>query len=217
MFYTIYKITNKINNKFYIGMHKTNNLDDGYMGSGKLLKRAIKKYGIKNFIKEILYVFDNEEDMKNKEKELVVISEQSYNLCEGGHGGFSYINRNSEKFLTEKRLNSLMSIEKTLRLWRLKYDNDEKFREESRQRSKKALIKAKEIYSNGFFYGRKHTEQTKLKMRKSKNVGSDNSQYGTCWITNGSENKKIKSCDIDKWINLGYYKGRIIKNNASLV
>ena len=56
-----------------------------------------------------------------------------------------------------------------------------------------------------------------LKMRKSKNVGSDNSQYGTCWITNGSENKKIKSCDIDKWINLGYYKGRIIKNNASLV
>jgi len=217
MFYTIYKITNKINNKFYIGMHKTNNLDDGYMGSGKLLKRAVKKYGIKNFIKEILYVFDNEEDMKNKEKELVVISEQSYNLCEGGHGGFSYINRNPEKFLTEKRLNSLMSIEKTLRLWRLKYDNDEKFREESRQRSKKALIKAKEIYSNGFFYGRKHTEQTKLKMRKSKNVGSDNSQYGTCWITNGSENKKIKSCDIDKWINLGYYKGRIIKNNASLV
>ena len=64
------------------------------MGSGKLLKRAIKKYGIENFSKEILHVFDTEEEMNAKEKELVVINEQSYNLCEGGKGGFSYINQN---------------------------------------------------------------------------------------------------------------------------
>ena len=92
MFYTIYKITNTINKKYYVGKHQTSHLDDGYMGSGKLLKAAIKKYGIENFTKEILFVFDNEEEMNQKEKELVILSESSYNLCEGGKGGFSYVN-----------------------------------------------------------------------------------------------------------------------------
>lgn len=94
MFYTVYKITNNINGKFYIGMHQTKNLDDGYMGSGKRLKLAITKYGEENFTKEILFIFDNENDMRLKEKELVVIDEEiSYNLCDGGKGGFGYLNR----------------------------------------------------------------------------------------------------------------------------
>lgn len=98
MYYTIYRITNKINGKFYIGKHQTKDLKDGYMGSGKLIKRAIRKHGVENFSKEILFVFDNEEDMNSKEKELVVIGEDSYNLCEGGNGGFGYINRMPEIF-----------------------------------------------------------------------------------------------------------------------
>lgn len=52
-------------------------------GSGKLLKRAIKKYGRDKFKKEILYIFTSENEMDEKEKELVVISEHTYNLCEG--------------------------------------------------------------------------------------------------------------------------------------
>lgn len=95
MYYTVYKITNLINGKYYIGKHQTKNLDDGYMGSGKLIKQAIEKNGVANFKKEIIHIFDNEEEMNAKEAELVVISEETYNLCEGGKGGFSYINNSN--------------------------------------------------------------------------------------------------------------------------
>lgn len=44
-----------------------------------------------------------------------------------------------------------------------------------------------------------------------KQTGKKNSQYGTCWITNGSDNKKIKKIDLDNYSEMGYYKGRIIK------
>ena len=190
-------------------MHQTKNLDDGYMGSGKLIKRAIAKYGIENFVKEILFIFDNEEDMKNKEKELVIIAENSYNLCPGGHGGFGYINSNPDMFLTEKRLSSLISYSEKQIAWRKKYDSDPDFRKACAERSRKALIKAKELYPDGTFAGKKHSEETKQKMRKSKNVGTNNSQYGTCWITNGQENKKIRKEELDFWLQKGYSKGRI--------
>ena len=95
MFYTIYKITNKLDGKFYIGKHQTKDLNDGYMGSGKILKRAIAKHGIDNFKKEILFIFDNEQEMNDKEKELVTLHEMSYNLCPGGKGGFGYLNNSN--------------------------------------------------------------------------------------------------------------------------
>ena len=88
--FLIYKITNTINNKFYIGAHSTSNINDGYMGSGIYLEKAKKKYGINIFVKEILCECSSEEEMYAKEKELVTICEESYNLCSGGHGGWTY-------------------------------------------------------------------------------------------------------------------------------
>ena len=112
MIYYIYKITNLCNGKIYIGIHKTKFLDDGYMGSGKLLKAAIKKYGRENFKKEILESFDNEESMILKEQELVttefVLNENNYNIMPGGR--FGSLERNNLSFKNKKH--SLETIEK---------------------------------------------------------------------------------------------------------
>jgi hypothetical protein len=100
--YIIYEITNKINNKKYIGCHVTENIFDDYMGSGKYLKNAINKYGVDNFEKVILHFCKSKEDMLKKEKELVnedvVNSKEYYNLTLGGSGGWYYINNNLDKY-----------------------------------------------------------------------------------------------------------------------
>ena len=94
----LYRITNKVNGKIYVGVHKTRNLDDGYMGSGKVIQAAIKKHGVENFQKEILETFENAAQMFEREKEVVteefLARDDVYNLRRGGTGGFDYINRN---------------------------------------------------------------------------------------------------------------------------
>lgn len=214
MFYTIYKITNKVNNKYYIGKHQTKNLDDGYMGSGKLIKRAITKYGIENFTKEILYVFETEEEMNTKEKELVIISEETYNLCEGGKGGFGYINANNLAFGGNPKEASIKGSKIGVFIFLDKYHNDPSFKKKILDGSFLGTKRFKQKYPNGTngFLGKKHTNQTKQKISQSatgKHKGTKNSQYGTCWITNGIENKKIQKEELDIWLERGYYKGRI--------
>lgn len=100
MYHIVYKTTNLINSKWYIGYHSTIDLSDQYLGSGKNLHRAIKKYGAQNFKREILYVFPTKEEALAKEFELVnekvVKSNKSYNLKLGGQGGWDHISNKAK-------------------------------------------------------------------------------------------------------------------------
>jgi hypothetical protein len=93
--FTVYKITNLINKKYYIGVHKITSENNNYMGSGPLIKKAINKYGLQNFKKEILFTYETEKLAYDKEAELlkdVWNNDDCYNLNEGGKGSWSYVN-----------------------------------------------------------------------------------------------------------------------------
>jgi hypothetical protein len=100
MIFYVYKITNTINNKIYIGVHSTNNIDDGYMGSGMALAKAFKKYGKENFYKEILEYCDDQESLYKREAEIVnkefINRNDTYNLQTGGKGGLNNFNQSDE-------------------------------------------------------------------------------------------------------------------------
>lgn len=97
MKYTVYKTTNLINNKIYIGYHATKNEYDSYLGSGRIFLKAIKKYGKENFIKEILFTYKTKKEALQKEKEIVnenfILSGLNYNCTVGGEGGIGKSNK----------------------------------------------------------------------------------------------------------------------------
>ena len=108
MQYTIYQITNLINNKIYIGQHQTLNIHDSYYGSGNAILASIKKYNKSNFKKDILFIFNSKKDMNLKEIELVnsdfVSRCDTYNIALGGAGGafFTGLHHTPESILKIK-------------------------------------------------------------------------------------------------------------------
>ena len=93
MLYIVYKTTNLVNGKFYIGVHKQKESQrefDGYYGSGKILWQAIEKYGKDNFKRVTLFHSLTHEQAYQKEYELLkqLSKVYCYNIHEGGHGGF---------------------------------------------------------------------------------------------------------------------------------
>lgn len=88
-FHYTYLIINNKNGHYYIGKHSTTNIDDCYMGSGKLIIRAMKRYGKENFTKTIFSYHDTEDECLKHEEALVAMhinDPDCYNLANGGYG-----------------------------------------------------------------------------------------------------------------------------------
>lgn len=186
MFYTIYKITNILDGKYYIGKHKTKDLNDEYFGSGKLIKRAIKKHGIENFTKEILYIFQTEEEMNTKEKELVTLNEMSYNLCPGGHGGWGYVNSTGMNNKDHENVGKILSEK----------NKGKKCPHVSimmKERHKNGLVK----YDN--FTGKTHTEEWKKKHsdKMKDRVPWNKGKAWKDWHPNASVVKLVKASALE--------------------
>jgi hypothetical protein len=182
VYHFIYKTTCLITNKFYIGMHSTNNLEDGYLGSGKRLWYSLNKYGRENHKLERLEFFDTRKQLRYKEIEIVnedlIKNPLCMNLKEGGDGGF--VNEEHRKKCTIAGLKSQWSNPEYIK-W---HKDRQKIRFIEMNKSRLGLP------------GKKHSEETKAQMSlKHKGhtyqKGEKNSQYGTRWITNGIKIKKL--------------------------
>jgi group I intron endonuclease len=173
----IYKTTNLINGKIYVGKD-VKNLDT-YLGSGFLLKNAINKYGVENFKKEILEYCENKNQLEKREKYWIKKLNSikfGYNLTEGGTGGDTFSNKpESLKNETRKKLKNRIFSEETInkRLLNLKKfqpgENHpaygKKQNESTKEKRKKSFLE-KGITSP--MSGKKHKEETKLKISQKK-------------------------------------------------
>jgi group I intron endonuclease len=201
----LYKITNNLNDEYYIGIHSTNKLEDNYFGSGTRLWRSIEKYGKENFSIEILEFLPNREALKNRERELVtedVLKDvKCLNLQPGGGGGISgdlhhdKLKKGASSFQTKK--------------W-----EDEKYREKHSEYLRQNNLRN---HALGLmppppnWTGKKHREETKIKIGAINSIlqmGTNNSQYGTMWVTDGVKNIKIKKSEP---IPENFYRGRTLK------
>lgn len=153
MVHYVYLITNKINNKKYIGKH-SGELDDNYLGSGENIRAAIKKYGKENFEKTILYIADSEEECYAAEEKIIkdfnaVESDEYYNISPGGQYKYKKVALKDRSYTQTKEYRENMS-------------------------------KAVSGERNGM-YGRHHTEESKQKIsqnRVGKASGKENGMYG---------------------------------------
>jgi hypothetical protein len=224
-YHFIYKTTNILSGKYYIGMHSTDDLDDGYLGSGTRLRYSINKHGKENFIREILEFCKTREELKNREGEIVNLNEiakiDCINLKVGGFGGFSS-EEHKIKYFTEGVKNGRLKTNEFLKNkfgdnfqseigknFRISLENDKTLKDDWILKTKIGFLNAG--FSEGTFKNKKHSEETKKLMSESSKgngVGESNSQFGTCWITKDGTNKKIKKEGLETYQLDGWVKGR---------
>jgi hypothetical protein len=177
------------------------------MGSGKVILRAIEKYGTNNFKKEILEYFDSSEAMFAREKEIVteefLARKDTYNLRRGGFGGFDHINKNKN-----------LLIERNRKIAKKRNYKDKIYLTKLGKAISIGKIDSHKPNNFPLWTGKKHSLETRKKMstaHKGKCKKELNSQFGTKWITNENINAKIKNTDP---IPIGWRKGRIMGTQA---
>lgn len=198
MYGYIYKTTNLINDKFYVGQKKSDEfLCEDYLGSGVRLKSAIKHYGKENFKVELIDTADTKEELD--EKEIYWIDKLdarnldiAYNLSKGGDGNTSGIAWN--KGLTKDICPKLSKSEET----KNKHSNS----------LKKAYLE-----------GRRHTvlseESRKIMSDKAKNREHLPTTNGRICVTDGITNKLIFPHELQKYELLGFYKGKTMSGKPA--
>jgi len=205
----IYRTTCITTGRFYIGMHSTKDIDDGYVGSGKFLKRSISKYGINNHTFTILEFCDTREELCEREKCYITVNllndKMCMNLTLGGHGSYYHINiseahkeRGREKI---KVVNGNLTAE-----------DRSKLSTKSAQTMKARGIKPFNNMRDACDWrGRTHREETKKKISAANAIsqaGERNSNFGNCWVKNENHTIRIKKEELPNYLFLGYSEGR---------
>jgi len=225
----IYKTTNVINNKIYIGLSsKSVNESTNYYGSGRLINEAIIKYGKENFHKEIIE--DNIEDFKQlKNREIYWIetlkshvSFDNYNLTLGGDGSLglspdiewrkkiSEAIKNSPKMESTKKIMS----EKAIATWQ----NPEYRAKMSKMRKGRCANPNQHIVTGNIWRGKNLPDYVKEKIRiansgksYSDEVNKTKGRPGKCWYYNPITKEQTMAYECP----IGFIKGRIINKNKS--
>ena len=226
MYYTVYKITNLVNNRIYIGAHKTKNIDDGYMGSGKLIRRAINKHGLENFEKEILFIFDNPDEMFSKEAEIVdenfIEEENTYNLKAGGFGGGCPTTLETRQKMSDSHKEYHQNhpergIEHSKRIKEYNKNNPEYLTELIEKRKQACQTPEYKINMSKMTKERSKNPEWHEKLSKAKYDKWQDAEFkakmskihqGKIWITNGIKRTMISKSDP---IPKGWYRGMKIK------
>ena len=280
-YHYIYKTTCSLTKRYYYGMHSTNNLNDGYLGSGSELSKSIKRYGREIHSKKILEYLLNRKELK--EREIKIISKKilqdplCMNLSKGNGSDFGLglvtvkdkngktfsVSINDSRYLSGELVYHLkgkvtvkdkngktfsVSIndsrylsgelvhnfkghvtvkDKNGKTFNVSI-NDSRYLSGELVHNFKGMLNVKNKNGNifsvsnndprylsgelvGIWKGQKHSKETIEKMKLSqqgKQKGYKNSQFDTCWITNGKQNKKIKK---EGLIPNGWELGRKIK------
>ena len=205
--YYTYCIVNTINNKIYIGKAKCSihEYSYDYIGSGKYLHRAIKKYGSKFFIKTILSLHITEEESFDFEKQIIskdfvkyCINAKNlcYNLKEGGIGNWSVstiriTNGDIDLFVTKEQFENEYENDNWVKgTHHIPYSRGTKWMNNGIKDKMIASDKFEEYLSTGWIFGR-----------------LQNSLLKTIWIYNGKLQRRITVSDLDFYIQNGWKKG----------